>query len=52
MTVPLPCSFQSGIRMSIVMPRIPETGTIPIVASTDQAVLVWNGQNAPSVANA
>lgn len=52
MHLPLPFPFESGISMSIVMPRNPETGTFSYSAATDQAVLNWSGQNAPAVASA
>jgi cholesterol oxidase len=52
MHLPLPFPFESGISMSIVMPRNPETGTFSYNASTDQATLNWSQQNAPAVASA
>lgn len=51
MNLPLPFPFESGISMSIVMPRNPETGTFSYDTGTDRAVLNWNGQNAPAVAS-
>lgn len=52
MNLPLPFPFESGISMSIVMPRNPETAAFTYDAATDRAVLGWNGQNAPAVASA
>jgi cholesterol oxidase len=52
MNLPLTFPFESGISMSIVMPRNPETGTFSYSASNDQTVLNWSNQNAPAVASA
>jgi len=51
MSLPLPFPFESGISMSIVMPRNPETGSFTYDGAADQAVLNWSGQNAPAVAS-
>jgi len=52
MSLPLPFPFESGISMSIVMPRNPETGSFTYDRAGDQALLNWSGQNAPAVASA
>lgn len=52
MHLPLPFPFESGISMSIVMPRNPETGSFSYNAAQDSAVLDWTNQNAPAVASA
>ncbi|MEY4561917.1 MAG: hypothetical protein RLZZ618_1194 [Pseudomonadota bacterium] len=52
MNLPLPFPFESGISMSIVMPRNPETGSFSYNASTDSAVLNWTTQNTPAVNSA